>query len=199
MTRASLLIVVFLGLSARPLASQDAESLRVDCLEGDAIACTSLGAMYANGIGVTRDLARALSLLQQACDGGEMRGCFGLGLLYSSGQGVTQDLARALSLFQQVCDDGLVEACQEGARVVSVYLQACDRGDMRGCFGLAQSYRSGDGVPRDLARAVSLYEQGLRRRRDAGLHRPWAHVRDRRGRYSGPLPRPQPAPASLRR
>ena len=58
MTRASLLIVAFLGLSA----CQEAESLRVDCDEGDAIACGALGEMYYYGDGVAQDLARAASL-----------------------------------------------------------------------------------------------------------------------------------------
>ena len=68
MTRVSLLIVAFLGLSA----CQDAESLRVDCDEGDAIACNDLGVMYQSGEGAPQHVARALSLYQQACDGEEI-------------------------------------------------------------------------------------------------------------------------------
>ncbi len=88
MTRVSLLIVAFLGLSA----CQDAESLRVDCDDGDAIACYELGVMYQSGEGATQDFAHAASLYEQACDGGEMRGCTNLGF------------ARAASLYQQACD-----------------------------------------------------------------------------------------------
>ena len=131
MTRASLLIVAFLGLSA----CQDAESLRVDCDDGGAIACYELGVMYQSGEGATQDFARAASLYEQACDGGEMRGCTNLGFaraaslyeqacdggevrgctnlgrMYRDGQGVTQDFARAATLWQQACDGGEVEAC----------------------------------------------------------------------------------------
>ena len=133
MTRASLLIVAFLGLSA----CQEAESLRVDCDEGDAIACGALGEMYYYGDGVTQDLARAASLLQRACDGGIMGGCNDLGFMYETGEGITQDLARALSLYRQACDGGAIQ----------------------GCDNLAVMYENGAGVAPDLERAVSLYQQ----------------------------------------
>ena len=71
MTRASLLIVAFLGL----LACQEAENLRVSCDAGDATACYDLGLMYEAGAGVTQDRARARSLFQRACDGGLVDAC----------------------------------------------------------------------------------------------------------------------------
>jgi len=105
MTRASLLIVPFLGLSA----CQDAESLRVDCADGDAITCYELRVMYQSGEGAALDFAGAASLYEQACDGGDMPGCLNLGFMYATGEGVTEDLARAASLRQQACDGGEVE------------------------------------------------------------------------------------------
>ena len=37
--------------------------------------CDDLGFMYGTGEGITQDLARALSLYRQACDGGAIQGC----------------------------------------------------------------------------------------------------------------------------
>ena len=37
--------------------------------------CANLGLIYVNGQGVTRDVARALSLYQQACEGGLVEVC----------------------------------------------------------------------------------------------------------------------------
>ncbi len=71
MKRKSLLVLVSLAL----FACQDAERLRLSCDDGNATACYNLGALYANGERVTRDLARAVSLYQQACDGGLARAC----------------------------------------------------------------------------------------------------------------------------
>ncbi len=92
---------------------------------------------YESGEGVTRDLARAVSLYQQACDGGEAAGCSNLGALYESGEGVPQNSAHAATLFQQACDGGYAP----------------------GCNNLGVMYGKGEGVTQDLARAASLYEQ----------------------------------------
>ncbi len=71
MTRASLPIVAFLGLSA----CQDAERLRVSCDAGDATACHDLGLRYEAGAGVTQDLARAASFcLRRRTYGGLLQG-----------------------------------------------------------------------------------------------------------------------------
>jgi hypothetical protein len=68
--------------------------------------------MYQVGLVVSQDLARAVSLYGQACDGAEILGCTSLAIMYDTGEGVTQDVARAASFWQQACDGGLVEACR---------------------------------------------------------------------------------------
>jgi hypothetical protein len=45
------------------------------CTGGSLAGCVALGAMYEQGTGVRRDLARAVSLYRQACEGGNPRGC----------------------------------------------------------------------------------------------------------------------------
>jgi TPR repeat protein len=157
MKRKLLLIAVFLGLLACPLAGQDPETLRFSCDAGDATACVVLGHMYQTGEGVTQDLARAVILYQQACEGGLMQGCVNLGIM-------TQ---------QRECDSGLLRVCvnlgfmyytgegvvQDLARAVGLYRQACDGGVVLGCNNLGAMYDAGEGVIQDLARAVSLYRQ----------------------------------------
>ena len=67
--------------------------------------------MYGNGVGVTQDFERAVSLHQKACDGGNMRGCYNLGFMYQNGTGVPQDINQALRLYRQACEGGDEEAC----------------------------------------------------------------------------------------
>ncbi len=73
--------------------------------------CVILGWMYARGIGVAQDDAKAVSLFQQACDAGKLLGCSNLGVMYTRGRGVAQDDAKAVSLFRQACEMGLESAC----------------------------------------------------------------------------------------
>ena len=75
MNRRSLLVVLFLGLVVCPSVGQDAEGLRRSCNAGIATACSDLGSMYASGEAVTQDVARALSLYRQACEGGLVEVC----------------------------------------------------------------------------------------------------------------------------
>ena len=87
--------------------SLDPESLRVDCFQGDTLACYDLGNLYRSGDGVTRDYSRAFKLFQQACDGGEMGGCNNLGAMYYAGDGVTQDLTIGRISHHQSTEDPL--------------------------------------------------------------------------------------------
>ena len=112
MKRNSLLVAVFLGLLACPLAGQDAVGLyQQACDDGGMLECDLLGVMYRDGIGVTQNLALAASLFRQACDGEMMQGCSRLGVMYANGVGVTQDIARGLSLFQRACDGADQQGC----------------------------------------------------------------------------------------
>lgn len=103
----SLLVTVFLGLLACPLAGQNSERLYQQlCDDGDMLGCDLLGVMFRDGVGVTQNFARAGDLFQQACDGDLMESCSRLGVMYVNGLGVTQDIARGLDLSQQGCDGG---------------------------------------------------------------------------------------------
>ena len=55
------------------------------CDGGDAAGCGSLGLMYQNGQGVTRDEFKAVSLYRKACDNGNARGCTDLGWMTELG------------------------------------------------------------------------------------------------------------------
>ena len=52
-----------------------ARLFRTACDKGEALACYSLGYMYANGEGVDVDMEQAARLFQSACDSGDRVGC----------------------------------------------------------------------------------------------------------------------------
>jgi TPR repeat protein len=64
----------------RPLAEQ-----------GDAMAQTTLGRIYENGIGVTQDSTQAVSWFRKAAEQGEATAQTALGVMYESGIGVPPD------------------------------------------------------------------------------------------------------------
>ena len=68
--------------------------------------CTNLGYLYAEGLGVTQDLAQARALYTQGCDGGDAIGCANLGGLLLNGDGGPKDVARAVTLFDDACQQG---------------------------------------------------------------------------------------------
>ncbi|MFC2967554.1 tetratricopeptide repeat protein [Acidimangrovimonas pyrenivorans] len=56
-----------------------------DCAAGDAVGCVNLGAAYADGKGVRRDVAKAVTLLRKSCNAGSALGCNNLGSAFTHG------------------------------------------------------------------------------------------------------------------
>jgi len=73
-----------------------------DC-DLNAGSCYSLGVLYYEGKGVTKDLKKAAESFQKACDGGDCLGCLRLGGMYEIGEGVTKDQDKADGLYYKAC------------------------------------------------------------------------------------------------
>jgi hypothetical protein len=116
----------------------DAADCTTQCDRGHMGSCANLGYMFAEGKGVPKDKARALTLYQRSCDGGIPDSCYNLGAMVFRGDGTTRDLARAAQLFQRACEGG------------SAY----------GCYHLGRRYLLGEGVPADQVRALALFHRG---------------------------------------
>ena len=86
--------------------SQAVRLWEVACQCGSAHACTNLGVMFSDGLGVEPDAAHAVTLYSQGCDGDHAGGCTYLGFMYRNCLGVDPDPARAVALYRQGCDGG---------------------------------------------------------------------------------------------
>jgi uncharacterized protein len=75
-------------------------------------ACNNLGLMYATGRGISRDGARAVEYVQEACVLGVLEGCANAGQRYLVGDGVAKDVDRGTALIDRACRGGLAEACK---------------------------------------------------------------------------------------
>jgi len=133
---------------------------------GKAEAQFDLGVLYAQGLGVRRDLTQAAAWYRKSAEQGNAAAQFALGQLYSRGWGVPRDEADAIRWFQMansVDSDGPptdwapVEGygMQRDPRQAAYwYRQAADKGHAEAQFNLGRLYSSGAGVKRDEEQAA---------------------------------------------
>ena len=74
--------------------------------KADPSAQTLIAEIYAKGLGVAENVARASSWYQLAAKNGDRMAAFELGLLYLNGDGVPKNRQKAAELFQQAADKG---------------------------------------------------------------------------------------------
>ena len=74
--------------------------------QGDALAQSSLGAMYAKGQGVTQDYKEAVKWYRKAAERGFAGAQLNLGVRYAKGEGVIQDLVYAHMWFNIAASAG---------------------------------------------------------------------------------------------
>jgi TPR repeat protein len=100
---------------------------------------SDLGYAYQHGIGVEKDVQKAITLYQKSIDQGSAGAKSNLGYLYLMGEDVAKDYPRAIKLFQE----------------------AADENDIGGIINLAVMRFKGLGCDRDPGAAFSLLEKAV--------------------------------------
>lgn len=113
---------------------EDAASTYLKACNFVAQACTNLGFMFRNGLGMEKSYQLAASWYERGCDDGDAVGCANLGIMYWKHE-LPGDSSRAAELFDR----------------------ACKGGDSAGCRGLGYLYEHGFGVAIDQSHADELY------------------------------------------
>ena len=114
--------------------------------QGQAVAQYSLGLLYANGQGVTKDDAKARQWYEKAAVQGHVEAQVNLGILLMYARGGQQDYKMAV-----------------------YYLRlAANRGNDLAQRRLGQMYERGDGVPQDYVKAYMWYSLGAANGMEAG-------------------------------
>jgi uncharacterized protein len=133
---------------------------------GQAEAEFDLGVLYAQGLGVRRDLTVAANWYRKSARQGNAEAQFALGQMYSRGWGVPRDEADALRWFQMASsvdsegpptDWTRIEGYgipQDLRQAAYWYRQAADQGHPEAQFNLARLYAGGQGVKRDEEQAA---------------------------------------------
>ncbi|HRE61263.1 MAG TPA: tetratricopeptide repeat protein [Micropepsaceae bacterium] len=115
------------GQLGEPDTAQAVKWLEIGVNAGYANSEYTLGKLFAEGIGVTRDPSRAAELFQMAAEQGFARAQYNLGKIYRDGDGVAKSPELSIHWFRE----------------------AAERGHARAQDKLADRYARGDGVPQD--------------------------------------------------
>jgi TPR repeat protein len=128
---------------------------------GQAEAQFDLGVLYAQGLGVRRDITEAARWYRQAAEQGNAEAEFALGQMYSLGWGVPRDEADAMRWLQMANapdTDGpptewaVVEGygvAQDQKQAAYWYRLAAEKGHAEAQFNLSRLYAAGQGVAHD--------------------------------------------------
>lgn len=146
-------------------AMQDAEA-RIKSNPKDGPAFTLIGELYAKGLGVKPDLAKASQNYQKAAAAGDAQGQYALAMLKLEGQGTPKDQPGAKTLLEAASPKVPAAAYALGLmlltdgkpdsdrRAVSLFQDAALRGDPDAQYGLAVLYKEGRGVPKSMVDAA---------------------------------------------
>jgi uncharacterized protein len=77
------------------------------------LACNLAGAIYADGLGMPKDVAKALPLFEKACEKDSVDGCENAGEAYRKGVGAPRDLVKAEERFAKACTLGATDRCKK--------------------------------------------------------------------------------------
>ncbi len=161
-----------IGMSADvPKAKQ---LLEWSCKREHPVACRELGAMHLLGEGVDVDANRAVTYYRLACKANDGDSCYNLGALFEQGTSVREDIAQAIGYYEQGCVQGEARACDGLTRVQTIREtpwqreaptrrlateDGCDAGKVADCASAGYTYFRGEGVKRDVKRAVELLQR----------------------------------------
>jgi uncharacterized protein len=141
--------------------------------QGDAIAQSNLGLLYAKGRGVPQDYTEAVKWFRKAADQGYADAQLNLGIMYAGGQGVPQDDAAAVMWYRKAANQGHAKSQsilgvlyrngqgvpQDYVEAAKWYRKAAEQGQVHAQSTLGVLYRYGQGVSEDYAEAVKWYRK----------------------------------------
>ena len=141
---------------------------------GDPVAQYDVALMYANGVGVGKDVEQAFSWTKASAEKGHTVAQYLLGSAYSSGLGTPKDWQKALFWFFRSYEHGNEKAALKLGRILSVeqsalafqfLIDSAEKGLADAQLAVAESYFNAIGVKQDGRLALDWY----RRAADQGL------------------------------
>lgn len=167
---AVIFVLLWIGVP-EPYAQTETADLRTRADRGEPEAANALANLYANGQGVSLDLAEAIRLYQIAADRGLAVAHFNLGLLHETGRGAPANPAEAFRYYRKAAELGVAAAqfnvgnmyangkgvTKDDFEALLWFRQAADQGLVEAQYNLALAYEHGRGVRQDEAMAQRWY------------------------------------------
>lgn len=139
--------------------------------QGMSEAQVKLGIRYQAGIGVDKDLNKAVELFKAADQQGNVKAKYNLALMYLLGKGVTKDEDKGLELLTAAAKRGYDKACYvlgrmylsgtkveiDEAKATEFIQKAADKGNKDALYILGDMYSKGIGVEQDFLMANSCF------------------------------------------
>ena len=152
-------------------------------LEGDTEAWWDIGVCYRDGLGVKKDMKKALQWFEKAANRNYDNACVSLGDLYYYGQEVKQDYKKAFELYSRALRRNLPDAqyrlglCnylghgtkQNKTLAVEWFKKAADQLEPNSQYMLGECYEKGEGVKKDLAKAKEYYKKAAEAKHEKAI------------------------------
>jgi TPR repeat protein len=141
--------------------------------QGDVEAQYSLSLMFAKGLGITKNVPKAVYWCRKAAQNGHAQAQFNLGLMYRTGRGVHADYIEAVEWYLRSARQGHARAQhnlafmfehgkgvdQDYAAAAKWYFKAAEQGLAEAQLNLGILYSKGLGVPRNYPMAIEWYRK----------------------------------------
>jgi len=125
-----------------------------------------VGLMFANGIGVAKNIEQAMHWVRQAAQRGLPAAQYLLATRYETGVGTGQSEHQALVWYAKAAEQGHTKALLRAGKLhlkphaeqaVELFQQAANAGLPEAQFALGQAFAAGSGLDRDLSMALHWY------------------------------------------
>lgn len=147
---------------------------------GDTAAQVQLGTAYKKGgYGLTQNYRLAMKWYVQAAETKDENNAIAqsnIASLYEHGQGVIQDMSKALTWYLKAAKQGRVLAQLKAgectinidgkadyAKALPWFLKAAEQGNSEAQYKVAMLYNNGQGVERDMSKAMYWYDQAAKK------------------------------------
>lgn len=153
-------------------STAERENIFTEAENGNIAAMSSLGFMYAKGVGMEKNEQEAIYWYRKAAEQGHLNSQFNLGVMYAKGRGIEQNYTESFKWYKLAAEQGDVTAQSTLAKMYAKgigtekdlkqaanwYHRAAVKGHTDSQYILANMFARGRGVPQDDNEAFTWYQ-----------------------------------------
>ena len=146
---------------------------KMACENREFRSCAELGTIYVKGLGVKKDIKKALELYKKGCDGGDALSCNNAGMVYTLN---LKDNKKAFKYFNKAAQKYLalglfnrgtsyfngIGTQVNKEKAFEDFKMSCYEKNKNACTNLGIMFAYGNGIKRDLPRALQTFKLGCK-------------------------------------